>query len=69
MLMKLLHVLTICLMFGLSSVGYANVFADKTPSTPGCEEGDFYKCEVWQVTPNGAGMILEKGYNSNNVIN
>lgn len=56
-------------MFGLSSVGYANVFADKTPSTPGCEEGDFYKCEVWQVTPNGAGMILEKGYNSNNVIN
>lgn len=56
----------------LTTIGamYAyNVFADKTPSTPGCEEGDFYKCEVWQVTPNGAGMILEKGYNSNNVIN
>ena len=46
-----------------------NVFADKVPSPTGCEEGEEFNCQVWQATPNGAGMILEKGYNSYSIIN
>lgn len=60
------------LSFILAVIGmmYAyNVFADKVPSPTGCEESDSRECQVWQSTPNGAGIILEKGYNSYIVIN
>ena len=46
-----------------------NAFADKTPIGTGCETADNYECQVWQVTPNGSGIILEKGYNSHHIVN
>ena len=44
-----------------------NVFAYDIPSN-GCEYSDDYECQVWQVTPEGAGMILERGYNSASIV-
>lgn len=53
-----LSVLAVCLAY------MYNVYAS-SPSAraAGCTDEECYKCQVWQVTPNGAGMILEKGKN------
>ena len=47
----------------MASMYFYNVYADKTPVGDGCEEGPENKCQVWIVTPEGSGIILEKGYN------
>lgn len=33
----------------------------------GCVGTEVYECQVWYVTPNGAGMILEEGRNGDDV--
>lgn len=41
-----------------------NVYASSPAvRAAGCTDEDCYACQVWQVTPNGAGMILERGKN------
>ena len=30
---------------------------------PGCTNHNVVECQVWQSTPNGGGIILEKGKN------
>ena len=41
-----------------------NVYASSpNVRAAGCTDDDCYECQVWQVTPDGAGMILERGRN------
>lgn len=56
------------LFLGMIGIMYAyNVLAYEIPSNE-CEPSDNFECQVWQVIPEGAGMILEKGYNSSSII-
>ena len=55
------------LFFSVLAVCLAYVY-DVYASSPnareiGCTDDECHECQVWQVTPNGAGMILEKGKN------
>lgn len=55
-----LSVLAVCLAY------VYNVYATSpnvNARAEGCTDEECHDCQVWQVTPNGAGMILEKGNN------
>ena len=41
-----------------------NVYASSpNVRAAGCTDDKCYECQVWIVTPDGAGMILERGKN------
>lgn len=53
-----LSVLAVCLAY------VYNVYASSpNVRAAGCTDDLCYECQVWQVTPNESGMILEKGKN------
>ena len=53
--------------FGLLAVGltyaYSVYASSKSVRMPGCTNHNVVECQVWQSTPNGGGIILEKGKN------
>lgn len=51
----------------LTYQAYALSTANEGQEPNGCVGEDIYECQVWQVTPNGAGMILEEGRNGDDV--
>lgn len=52
-------VLAVCLAY------VYNVYASSlNVRAAGCTDDECSECQVWQVTPDGAGMILEKGKNT-----
>lgn len=52
-------------LFSVGLVYAYNVFATSNLARMdnGCDSSNTYECEVWYVTPEGKGMILEKGKN------
>jgi len=59
--MKKLVYLTL-LAIGLT-YAYSVYASSKSVRIPECTTHDVVECQKWQVTPNGAGIILEKGKN------
>ncbi len=53
--------------FGLLAVGityaYSVYASSNSVRMPECTTHNVIECQKWQVTPNGAGIILEKGKN------
>lgn len=51
----------------LTYQAYALSTANEGQEPNGCVGTEVYECQVWYVTSNGAGMILEEGRNGDDV--
>lgn len=51
----------------LSYKAYASLASDGDNESNGCVGKGEYNCQVWYVTPEGVGIILEEGVNGDDV--